>query len=183
MSMSTTPSAALEGTMVPAQRWDADEAVTALYVSSYRPMVRLAVLLVGSVPEAEELVQDSFVALHSRWWRLRDHDRALAYLRSTVVNRCRSALRHRRVADRHAPVPLDDTPSAEHTVLTLSARVEVLAALDRLSTRQREVLVLRYYGDLSEAEIASTLGISTGAVKSHASRGITALRAALEEDR
>ena len=183
MSMTTTASPALEGTIVPAPRWDADEAVTALYVSSYRPMVRLAVLLVGSAVEAEELVQDSFVALHGRWWRLRDHDRALAYLRSTVVNRCRSALRHRRVVDRHLPAPLDDAPSAEHAVLTRAARGEVVAALHRLPTRQREVLVLRYYGDLSEAEIATTLGISRGAVKSHASRGMAALRTTLGDDR
>ena len=159
-----------------ASRWDADEAVAALYAASYRPLVRLAVLLMGSTAEAEELVQDSFVALHGRWWRLRDPDKASAYLRSTVVNRCRSALRHRGVVERHPQAPPADVDSAESAVLTLSARADMLTALDRLPARQREVLVLRYYGDLSETEIAGALGISRGAVKSHASRGMAALR-------
>src|SRR4051794_20787211 len=161
--------------------WDADEAVTQLYAAHYRALVRLAALLLRDVGSAEEVVQDSFVAMHASWHRLREPDRALAYLRQSVVNRSRSALRHRTVVARHAPAPLPDAASAEHGALEALERAAVLDALHRLPTRQREVLVLRYYGDLSEAAIAETLDISRGSVKSHASRGLAALRTRLEE--
>ena len=95
--------------------WAADEAVTRLFAAHYRPLVRLATLLLREPGMAEEIVQDAYVALHSRWWRLRDADKALAYLRVTVVNRCRSAIRHRRVVQAHlaAARPAPDAPSAE----------------------------------------------------------------------
>lgn len=162
--------------------WDADAAVEALYAAHWRQLVRLSVLLVRDTGVAEEVVQDAFVTMHGRWRRLRDPDKALAYLRQTVVNRSRSVLRHRGVVDRHAarerlPEPL---PSAEGPALVHDRRERVLDALRTLPERQREVLALRYYLDLSEADIASTLGISRGAVKSHASRGSAALRALLE---
>jgi RNA polymerase sigma-70 factor (sigma-E family) len=159
--------------------WDADEALTALYSAHYRALVRLAALLLRDVAAAEEVVQDSFVAMHGKWRRLRDPDRALAYLRQSVVNRSRSALRHQRVVERHAPRPLPDVASAEHHALEELEHARVMDALRELPTRQREVLVLRYYCDLSEAEIADTIGISRGSVKSHASRGMSALRATL----
>src|SRR5690349_17529241 len=82
--------------------WSADDAVAALFAAHYRGLVRLAVLLLHSDAAAEDVVQDAYVALHRRWWRLRDADRALAYLRTSVVNGARSALRKRGVADRHA---------------------------------------------------------------------------------
>src|SRR5215469_4445748 len=85
--------------------WDADRAVTALYSSHYRALVRLAVLLVRDICTAEEVVQDSFVAMHASWRRLRDTEKALSYLRQSVVNRSRSVLRHRVVVDRNAPKP------------------------------------------------------------------------------
>jgi RNA polymerase sigma-70 factor (sigma-E family) len=160
--------------------WDADEAVTQLYSAQYRSLVRLAALLLRDVGAAEEVVQDSFVAMHGSWRRLRDPDRALAYLRQSVVNRSRSALRHRTVEQRHAPAPMPDHASAEHGALESLERAEVIRALHRLPRRQREVLVLRYYVDLSEADIAEAIGISRGAVKSHASRGMAALRLSLE---
>jgi RNA polymerase sigma-70 factor (sigma-E family) len=121
--------------------------------------------------------------MHGAWRRLRDRDdpdTALAYLRRSVVNGARSALRHRKVVDKHAPRPLPDAASAEHGALLALEHAEVMAALRRLPERQREVLVLRYYLDLSEASIADTLGISRGAVKSHSARGIAALRTSLE---
>lgn len=162
--------------------WDADEAVTALYTAHYRSLVRLSALLVHDAGTAEEIVQDAFVAMHGRWARLREPDKALAYLRQAVVNRSRSALRHRKVVERHsAGQELLDSPSAEHTVMVGLRHDAVIAALRRLPTRQRETLVLRYYADLSEAEIAETMGISRGAVKSHASRGLAALRPILEQ--
>ena len=160
--------------------WTADEALEQLYAAHWRQLVRLSVLLVRDVGTAEEVVQDAFVAVHGRWSRLRDPDQALAYLRQTVVNRSRSALRHRAVVARHAatlrPVDADDpAPAADR-------RDAVLDAMRALSDRQREVLALRYYLDLSEADIADTLGISRGAVKSHASRGAATLRTLLQEE-
>lgn len=162
--------------------WDADAAVDALYAAHWRRLVRLSVLLVGDVGTAEEVVQDAFVALHGRWGRLRDPDRAAAYLRQSVVNRSRSVLRHRGVVDRHAARERrpDDASPADAPLLDDERRARVLAALRALPRRQREVLALRYYLDLSEADIADTLRISRGAVKSHASRGSAALRTLLE---
>jgi RNA polymerase sigma-70 factor (sigma-E family) len=159
---------------------DADEALVALYTAHYRSLVRVAALLLHDVPAAEDVVQDAYVAMHASWRKLRDPDKALAYLRQAVVNRARSRLRHLKVVDRKAPAPMPDAASAEHGALAALERDAVLAALRRLPTRQREVLVLRYYSDLSEAQIADALGISAGAVKSHASRGIAALRENLE---
>jgi len=163
--------------------WDADEAVTQLYAAHYRSLVRLGALLLRDTGAAEEVTQDAFVAMHGAWRRLRDPDdpdKALAYLRRSVVNGARSVLRHRKVVDKHAPRPAPHVPSAEHGALLALEHAEVMAALRRLPERQREVLVLRYYLDLSEAGIADALGISRGAVKSHASRGIAALRTSLE---
>jgi DNA-directed RNA polymerase specialized sigma24 family protein len=96
---------------VPADR-DADRAVTALYAAHYRSLVRLSALLVRDVATAEEVVQESFIAMHGGWRRLRDSDKALWYLRQSVVNRSRSVLRHRVVVDRNAPQPTPDMPSA-----------------------------------------------------------------------
>jgi RNA polymerase sigma-70 factor (sigma-E family) len=160
----------------------ADTAITELYGAHYRPLVRLAVLLVHDISTAEEVVQDSFVALHAGLHRLRDSEKALAYLRAAVVNRSRSVLRHRVVVDRHAPKPTPDMPSAEHGALTLIERSAVVSALAGLPVRQREVVVLRFYGDLSEAQIATIMGITRGAVKSHTSRAMAALRSVLERE-
>jgi RNA polymerase sigma-70 factor (sigma-E family) len=161
--------------------WDADMAVTALYSAQYRSLVRLAMLLVRDSATAEEVVQDAFVALHGAWRRLRDTDKALAYLRQSVVNRSRSVLRHRAVVEKYAPKGLPDAPSAENGAIGELERSAVIEALRGLPTRQREALVLRYYGDLSEAEIAHAMGISKGAVKSHTARGMAALRTVLEQ--
>lgn len=164
-----------------ASQWDADEAVTHLFAAHYRPLVRLAALLLHDRCAAEEVVQDAYVALHGRWRWLRDADRALAYLRVTVVNRCRSALRHRRVVQAHlaAARPEPDAPSAEAGALDLLRHDAVLAGLRALPTRQREAIVLRYYVDLSEAETAEVMGVSRGAVKSHTFRAVAALRQSL----
>jgi RNA polymerase sigma-70 factor (sigma-E family) len=163
--------------------WDADEAITQLYAAHYRQLVRLASLLVHDVGLAEEAVQESFIALHGAWRRMRDHDRALAYLRTSVLNRSRSALRHHKVEQKHAPAPMPDTASAEYSALGALEHEEVMAAVRRLPGRQREVLVLRYFADLSEAEIADAIGISRGAVKSHAARAMSTLRTTLEQSR
>jgi len=164
---------------VPAE-WDAARAVTAIYTAHYRSLVRLAVLLVRDVATAEEVVQDSFIAMHAAWRRIRDTEKALSYLRQSVVNRSRSVLRHRVVVDKNAPKPAPDMPSAEQGAISLLERAAVIAALRTLPPRQREALVLKYYADLSEAQIAAAMGISRGAVKSHTARGVAALRVVLE---
>jgi len=162
--------------------WDADRAVTELYATHYRSLVRLATLLVRDIGTAEEVVQDSFVAMHGGWRRLRDSEKALSYLRQSVVNRSRSVLRHRVVVDRNAPKPPPDMPSAEHGAIALLERSAVIGALRTLPARQREALVLRFYGDMSEAQIADTMQISKGAVKSHTARAMATLRTVLERD-
>jgi RNA polymerase sigma-70 factor (sigma-E family) len=159
--------------------WDADRAVAALYRTHYRSLVRLAALLLRDVSTAEEVVQDSFVAMHGSWRRLGDSDEALSYLRQSVVNRSRSVLRHRMVVDRNVPKPAPDMPGGEQEYISKLERSALISALRTLPARQREVLVLRYYGDLSEAQIAATMGISRGAVKSHAAQAMSSLRAVL----
>ena len=162
-------------------RVEADEALTALYTSHYRSLVRLAALLLGGdAGLGEEVVQDAYVRMHGAWHRLRDHEAAAAYLRRTVVNLAHSRSRHARVVDRHSQSAAEDMPSAESLALQSLAHADVLRALHVLPRRQREALVLRYYADLSEAQIAEAMGISAGAVKSHASRGLAALRSTLE---
>jgi RNA polymerase sigma-70 factor (sigma-E family) len=168
------------------QGWNADTAVEHLYAAHYVRLVRLAVLLVRDVETAEEVVQDSFVAMHGRWATLAEPDKALAYLRRAVVNNARSVLRRRGVQARHAtsaPPVVREPAEADEQARVDERRTAVLDALRRLPDRQREVLALRYYLDLSEAEIAETLGISRGAVKSHASRGVAALRSLVEDHR
>ena len=169
--------------VTPAPTWDADTALSNLYAAHWRRLVRLSVLLVRDVGTAEEVVQDAFVAVHGRWGRLRDPDKALAYLRQAVVNRSRSVLRHRGVVARQAEKenPPADAPGADDATMAAARRDAVLDAMRELPERQREVLALRYYLELSEAEIAEALGISRGAVKSHASRGAAALRTLLSD--
>lgn len=154
----------------------AEPTLETVYDAHYARLVRVAWLLVRDVGRAEELVQDAFVDLHQRWSRLRSPADAAGYLHVSVVNRSRSALRHRKVV---SSVPTDrpgTEDSSETEALRAFERRRVLDGLARLSRRQREVLVLRYFADLSEAETAAALGISRGAVKSHGARGIAALR-------
>ena len=188
---SVTETLLAAGAMVPSARvapaatrtgWSADCAVTELYSLHYRALVRLAALLVRDTPTAEEVVQDAFVAMHGGWQRLRDAEKALAYLRQAVVNRSRSVLRHRTVVDKNLQKAPPDMPSAEHGALVLLERSAVVAALRGLPDRQREAIVLRYYADLSEAEIATAMGISRGTVKSTISRGSAALARYLGEE-
>ncbi|MCW2786245.1 MAG: sigE 15 [Marmoricola sp.] len=160
---------------------DASTALTELYAAHYGRLVRLGVLLLRDQGLAEEVVQDAFVAMHRRWSRI-DQGRAPAYLTTSVVNGSRSALRHRTVVARFRPEVPRTEPGADVPVLAGAHRTAVLDALAGLPTRQREVLVLRFYLDLSERDIATTLGISPGAVKSHASRGAAALRLTLAEE-
>ena len=161
---------------------NADRAITELYALHYKGLVQLAALWVRDVPTAEEVVQDSFIAMHGGWQRLRDTDYALPYLRQAVVNRARSVLRHRGVVERNVLDTPPDVPSAEHAALARLERSAVVAALRELTDRQREAITLRYYAGLSEGEIAAAMKVSRGSVKSHTSRGMAALRTALTQD-
>ncbi|KIZ19240.1 RNA polymerase sigma factor [Streptomyces natalensis] len=152
-----------------------------LYRAHRLAMVRLAVLLVDDRATAEDVVQDAFAALCKRHGaHLDEVDNALAYLRTCVVNAARSVLRRRRTARGYTPPHETDVPSAEERIVLDEEHREVLAALGGLTPRRREVLVLRYWGDLTEAQIAETLGISRGAVKSLASRALGSLEKILE---
>jgi RNA polymerase sigma-70 factor (sigma-E family) len=159
----------------------ADQAVAALYRAEYRSLVRMATMLVGDPATAEEVVQDCFVGMHSAFWRLRDMDKALNYLRRSVVNRARSVMRRRVVAGRYLPRPGPDMPSAEQGALARIERSAVFSALRTLPVRQREAIVLRFYLDLSEDQVAGLMKISRGAVKAHTARGKAALRGLLRE--
>src|SRR5207244_10902654 len=158
----------------------ADEGLVALYREHYVSLVRLASLLLRDVGTAEDVTQDAFAKVHLAWGRIRDPEKALAYVRSAVLNGARSRMRHLQVVDRHRPEPRRDTPSAGAGALSGEEHREVIAALRALPTRQRECLALRYYLGLSEAEIADTLGISAGSVKTHTHRRIAALEHTLE---
>ena len=175
-------SGAFQAPLTGGMEWRADLAVMELYVQHYRALVRLAAMLVRDMPTAEEVVQDAFVAMHDGWHRLKDTEKALAYLRQAVVNKSRSVLRHRMVVEKNLQDAPPDMPSAEHGAFVLLERSAVIAALRELPGRQREAIVLRYYADLSEAEIAAAMRISRGAVKSHTARGMAALRVALEQE-
>jgi RNA polymerase sigma-70 factor (sigma-E family) len=158
---------------------DPDTVVSELYRVHHRALVRLAALLILDAAIAEDVVQEAFVAMHGAWPRLRDTARALSYLRQSVVNRSRSFLRQHTAAAQHVPNPLPAGPGAGGAAAL--ERSAVVAALGGLPARQREALVLQYYANLSEADIAKTMGISRGAVKSYAARGMSVLQAVLEE--
>jgi RNA polymerase sigma-70 factor (sigma-E family) len=167
----------IDGGELPAGR---NAALTTLFAAHYRRLVGLARLLVNDQAGAEDVVQDAFLALSRRWGKLRDPMAAHAYLQRSVVNGARSRLRRSYVRQRLHMVPSPDEPSAESAVLDRAQVSQMRAVIGELSARQREVLILRYYLDLSEAEIAGLLGISAGSVKQHASRAVNRLAARLE---
>lgn len=152
-----------------------DDLLAELYAAHRLGLVRMAVLLVDDLGSAEDVVQDAFASFAARGGAMRDPGAAIGYLRISVINGCRSALRRRRTARAYVP-PRDIEPDGPDARAVLSEEHrEVLTALDQLAPRQREVLVLRYWSGMNEAEIASALDISRGAVKSTASRALTAL--------
>lgn len=161
------------------------EAVSHLFVAHHRRLVGLAALLVDDRASAEDVVQDAFAGLHRHWHRLRDQGSAVAYLNRAVVNGGRDRLRHgRRVGvamPRMLPVA-EGLASAEHDAVRQDEAGRLWQAIRELPTRQRQVLVLRYYLEQSEADIAETLGVSRGSVKKHASRGLATLARSWETD-
>ncbi len=148
-----------------------------LFHSHFRGMVRLAALLGADDPE--DVAQEAFCRLHERMPGLREPAAAIGYLRTTVVNLTRSGLRHLQVVRRNAPAPMPDTASAEYVASVREEHREVIVALRGLAPRYREALVLRYWLDMSEAEMAHVMGIAPGTVKSSVSRGLAALETAL----
>jgi RNA polymerase sigma-70 factor (sigma-E family) len=163
--------------------------LAAVYRAHRAELVRLAAFILSDKGAGEDVVQDVFAQMHARQGELGDGGQGtpanpLPYLHRAVVNGCRSALRRRRLVRRHAEHDSPCQPlSVEEAALLSEDRRQVLAALAQLPARRREVLVLRYYAGLSEAEIAAALGISTGTVKSTAARGLAALARALRETR
>lgn len=146
-----------------------------IYRSHRMGMIRLAILLVDDQASAEDVVQEAFAGLFRNWDRLRDSAAAVGYLRTAVVNGSRSMLRRRRTARAYVPPDPGTARSAESLALLTAEHQAVVTALGDLAPRQREVLVLRYYGGLSEAEIAEATGLSKGTVKSTASRAVAKL--------
>jgi RNA polymerase sigma-70 factor (sigma-E family) len=157
--------------------------VADLFRRHHLELVRLALVMVGDLATAEDVVQDCFERLHARWPRVREPERALAYARSAVLNGCRSVHRRSAVARRHAPrLAVRADAAAPDTASVTTDRLQLAAALRKLPRRQREVLVLRYYADLSVTEIAATLGISAGNASACLSRGLARLAAEIGEE-
>lgn len=159
----------------------ADAAVTALYQAHALGLIRLAYLMLGDASAAEDVVQEAFTGLYRRWAHLSDPAKAVPYLRSSVLNASRSQLRRLGRRPPGAGQALPPAVSAEAAALSGEDRRAVLNALRKLPDRQREVLVLRYYLDLPEAEIAAAMGIGPSTVRSTAYRALAALGRMLEE--
>jgi RNA polymerase sigma-70 factor (sigma-E family) len=161
---------------------DADQAIAGLYQAHALGLIGLAMIVLGDRPAAEDVVQDAFCGLYRRWAHLADKGKALSYVRSSILNGCRSELRHRIRAERRGGLAAaPPAASAEYAALLGEEHQQILAALRRLPHRQREALVLRFWLDLSEPEIAESMGISPGTVKSTTSRALAALTRLLEE--
>jgi RNA polymerase sigma-70 factor (sigma-E family) len=163
---------------------DAAAVVTSLYEIHAVGLIRLAVVMLGDRAAAEDAVQDAFCGLYRRYGSLAEPERALQYVRSSVLNSCRSELRARQRNIRRFARALPAPPgSPEYDVLLGEEHREVLAALRKLPGRQREALVLRYFLDLPAPEIARSMGISQGTVKSTTSRALAALARLVGDDR
>jgi RNA polymerase sigma-70 factor (sigma-E family) len=164
----------------------ADEGVTGLYAAHAVGLIRLGFVMLGDRGAAEDVVQDAFLGLYRNWDRLDDRANALTYVRSSVLNGCRAALRNQARRDRRDRAAAREgwppPGSAEAAVLLSEEHQEVLSAVRKLAHRKREVLMLRYYLGLSAEETARVMGISTGTVKSATSRAIAALGRTLKEE-
>ncbi|MFF0744310.1 SigE family RNA polymerase sigma factor [Streptomyces sp. NPDC004111] len=154
--------------------------LTETYRAHYRSLLGLAALLLDDTASCEDVVQEAFIRVHSARGRVREPEKTLAYLRQTVVNLSRSALRRRILGLKLLSKPMPDMASAEEGAYVSLERDALIKAMRGLQRRQREVLSLRYFADMTEAQVAETLGISLGSVKAYGSRGIAALRVAME---
>jgi RNA polymerase sigma-70 factor (sigma-E family) len=159
----------------------ADQLLSELHRAHALALIRVATLLLGDQPSAEDVVQDAFLGLYRKLPGLRDPGKALPYLRTAVVNGCRSVMRARRRAFGRPVTHEPPVWSAESAAIAGEDRREVLTAVARLPRRSREVLALRYYLGLTDAEIAAALEVSRGTVSSTASRALAALAGELRE--
>lgn len=154
--------------------------LTAVYQEHYRQLLRMALLLVDDRSVAEDVVQDAYVRVYDARSRLRDRDKALAFLRQTVLNRARSLLRRKQVSKRYEHRLVQRDPHPDDSVRGID-RTVIAEALTRLPRRQREAVVLRYYADFSEEYTAKLMKVTPGAVKSYCSRGVARLSNLLRE--
>jgi RNA polymerase sigma-70 factor (sigma-E family) len=159
---------------------EAADAVGALYEATAIGLIRLAYVVLGDRHAAEDVVQEAFCNLFHRWDRLSHVDGAEYYVRVSVLNACRSVLRRRVIRSRRVLYELP-APSAEAALLGAEERDDLIRAVDRLPRRQREALVLRYYLDLPDNEIATLMGISPSTVRSTAHRALETLARKLKE--
>jgi RNA polymerase sigma-70 factor (sigma-E family) len=166
----------------------AEAAVGALYQATALNLIRLAYVIVGDRPTAEDVVQEAFCGLYRHWDRLDGAGAASHYVRTSVLNGCRSVLRRRAVrrrglaeVRRRSLADPSLAVSAEAVVLSGEEHEEVIRALGRLPHRQREALLLRFYLDLPDDQIARVMGIRPGTVRSTAHRALEALGRALKE--
>lgn len=169
-------------TLTPEQVVAADALVARLFRSEGAALVRLARLFTDDRNAAEDLVQEAFIRLYRSAHRLRDADKAAPYLRSIVINLARDHNRRGLMSLRHqeALTPESDPEAPEDLIVRNERQEVVLEAIRLLSPRQRECLVLRFYLELSESQIAEALDISSNSVKTHCRRGMAALQTRLE---
>ncbi|MDB1087301.1 sigma-70 family RNA polymerase sigma factor [Streptomyces sp. ACA25] len=160
---------------------DREVAVAQLFDLHYASMLRLATLLGADDPE--NIVAEAYYQIYRKWRKVRAADSAEAYLRSVVCNLTRMRIRHLQVARRHVEEPVGSVASAETSALLHDDQQALVSALQQLPARQREALVLRHWLGLKIGEIAQTMGISPGSVKTHTARGTAALTQALEARR
>lgn len=157
--------------------------VTALYEAHALSLIRLAYVILGDRPAAEDVVQEAFLGLYQRWSNLRDTASAPGYLRASVLNGCRMVQRSTARRDDRTARIASESPgeSAEATALVGEEYRQLLRGIQALPPRQREALVLRYYLDLSEEETAQSMGVRRGTVKSATSRALAALGQRMQE--
>jgi len=166
------------GTAVRAE--EAAVAVSALYQATAVELIRLAYVILGDRQAAEDVVQDAFCNLFRRWDDLSHVEGAGYYVRVSVLNACRSALRHRAIRGRRVLYELP-APSVEAAVLGSEERAELIRAVDRLPRRQRETLILSYYLDLPDDEVATLMGVGMSSVRSARHRALETLARNLKE--
>lgn len=161
--------------------YDVDALIATLFEQEARRLVGLAAFFTDDRTASEDLVQEAFIRLSRNAHRIREAEKAAAYLRSIVINLARDHNRRGLVSLRHRPPAAADEPSAEETASEMESRREVVRALRALPRRQRDCVALRYYLELSIEDIAATLGVSANSVKTHLKRGLRALATALED--
>ncbi|GAC1597511.1 MAG: SigE family RNA polymerase sigma factor [Acidimicrobiales bacterium] len=158
-----------------------DDALAELYRAHAKALVEMLWVFVGERAEAEDLCQEAFIRLHRVWNRIDRTADVGAYLRTIAFNLARSGFRRHQIARRLHPLPdAAGAPAADEGVELRTDQRELLGALRRLPARQRECVVLRYWQEQSDTEIAVTLGISPNSVKTHLRRAMDSLERYVE---